>query len=320
MDLGKFANKLRENKQVITLMGPTASGKSALSMALAEQSSVPVEIISVDSALIYQDMNIGTAKPSVEAQQQVPHHLIDILTPEQSYSAADFVADAKTKVAEIFQRGHLPMLVGGTMMYFNALQKGLSDLPEADERIRQKWLSVWEKSPEKLHQKLQEVDPVAAQRIHPNDPQRLVRALEVYEVRGKPLTELQQIGVQPLTEFELIKFALLPEERSRLHQQIEKRFMQMVEAGLLEEVKALQAKYPNLHSELPSIRSVGYRQAWRYLAGEYDKETFYHKGIVATRQLAKRQITWLRKEENLKVLDPFECSIEQQIAQVLNTL
>lgn len=320
MDLGKFANKLRENKQVITLMGPTASGKSALSMALAEQSSVPVEIISVDSALIYQDMNIGTAKPSVEAQQQVPHHLIDILTPEQSYSAADFVADAKTKVAEIFQRGHLPMLVGGTMMYFNALQKGLSDLPEADERIRQKWLSVWEKSPEKLHQKLQEVDPVAAQRIHPNDPQRLVRALEVYEVRGKPLTELQQIGVQPLTEFELIKFALLPEERSRLHQQIEKRFMQMVEAGLLEEVKALQAKYPNLHSELPSIRSVGYRQAWRYLAGEYDKETFYHKGIVATRQLAKRQITWLRKEENLKVLDPFECSIEQQIAQVLTTL
>jgi len=320
MDLGKFADKLRENKQVITLMGPTASGKSALSMALAEQSSVPVEIVSVDSALIYRDMNIGTAKPSAEEQQLVPHHLIDILSPEQSYSAADFVADVKAKVAEIFQRGHLPILVGGTMMYFNALQKGLSDLPEADENIRQKWLSVWETSPEELHQKLQEIDPVAAQRIHPNDPQRLVRALEVYEVSGKPLTELQQAGVQPLTEFKLIKFALLPEERSRLHQQIEKRFMQMVEAGLLEEVKALQAKYPDLHSDLPSIRSVGYRQAWSYLAGEYDKEAFYHKGIVATRQLAKRQITWLRKEENLKVLDPFKLPIEQQIGQVLNAL
>jgi len=320
MDLGKFADKLRENKQVITLMGPTASGKSALSMALAEQSSVPVEIVSVDSALIYRDMNIGTAKPSAEEQQLVPHHLIDILSPEQSYSAADFVADVKAKVAEIFQRGHLPILVGGTMMYFNALQKGLSDLPEADENIRQKWLSVWETSPEELHQKLQEIDPVAAQRIHPNDPQRLVRALEVYEVSGKPLTELQQAGVQPLTEFKLIKFALLPEERSRLHQQIEKRFMQMVEAGLLEEVKALQAKYPDLHSDLPSIRSVGYRQAWSYLAGEYDKEAFYHKGIVATRQLAKRQITWLRKEENLKVLDPFNLPIEQQIGQVLNAL
>jgi len=317
MDLGKFASSLIENRQVIALMGPTASGKSALSMALAQSSSVPIEIISVDSALIYQDMDIGTAKPSAIEQQQVRHHLVDILTPEQSYSAADFVSDVKTKVDEILQRGHLPILVGGTMMYFNALQRGLSVLPEANLEIRQKWLQVWEGSPEKLHQKLQEVDPVAAQRIHPNDPQRLVRALEVYEVSGQPLTELQKAGVQPLTEFGLIKFALLPEDRHALHQQIEKRFLQMVKMGLLDEVRVLQEKYPLLHPDLPSIRCVGYRQAWAYLAGDYDRDTFIHKGIVATRQLAKRQITWLRKETNLTVLDPFKQTLTAQLYQVV---
>ena len=320
MGLEQYADQLIENKQVVTLMGPTASGKSALAMALAERSEVPVELVSVDSALIYQDMDIGTAKPTADEQQRVAHHLIDIRTPEQSYSAADFVQDVKAAVAEIFQKGHLPILVGGTMMYFNALQKGLSVLPEADASIREKWLEIWEKTPEKLHQRLSEVDPNAAQRIHPNDSQRLVRALEVFEVSGQTLTALQQAGVQPLTEFSLIKFALLPADRSRLHQQIAKRFMQMVEAGLLDEVKTLQAKYPQLHADLPSIRSVGYRQAWAYLAGDYDEETFYHKGIVATRQLAKRQITWLRKEADLNLLDPFAHSMEAQIAHIEQVL
>ena len=310
--------KLQSNQQVISLMGPTASGKSRLSMALAEVIApiCPVEIISVDSALIYRDMDIGTAKPTPAERTQVPHHLIDILPPTESYSAADFVADSKRLVQEVFARGHLPILVGGTMMYFNALQKGLSKLPEADEAIRAKWLSIWEKTPEALHQALSKVDPEAAQRIHPNDPQRLIRALEVYEVSGRPLTELQKEGVQPLTEFKLLKFGLMPEDRGQLHQQIEKRFMQMLEQGFLDEVQQLKQTYPELHPDLPSMRSVGYRQAWDYLDGKIDRETFIHKGVVATRQLAKRQITWLRKEFELIEMDPFQLSLEQQLQKV----
>ena len=313
-----LVEKLQSHQQVITLMGPTASGKSRLSMALAEAISpiCPVEIISVDSALIYQDMDIGTAKPTPAERSQVPHHLIDILPPTESYSAADFVADSKHLVKEVFAKGHLPILVGGTMMYFNALQKGLSKLPEADEAIRAKWLSIWEKTPEALHQALSKVDPEAAQRIHPNDPQRLIRALEVYEVSGRPLTELQKEGVQPLTEFKLLKFGLMPEDRGQLHQQIEKRFMQMLEQGFLDEVQQLKQTYPELHPDLPSMRSVGYRQAWDYLDGKIDRETFIHKGVVATRQLAKRQITWLRKEFELIEMDPFQLSLEQQLQKV----
>jgi tRNA dimethylallyltransferase len=314
-ELENSISKMVENRQAIAIMGPTASGKSRLSMALAER--LPVEIISVDSALIYQDMDVGTAKPTAEDLSLVSHHLIDILPPTERYSAADFVSDAKRIALQIFERGKLPLLVGGTMMYFNALQKGLSQLPEADESVRQKWLKKWEERPQSLHDYLREIDPVAADRIHPNDPQRLVRAIEVYEVSGKSMTSLQQEGVQPLTEFDLQKFALLPADRAKLHQQIELRFHQMISLGLIEEVKALREKYPDLHPDLPSVRSVGYRQAWDYLDGKVSKETFTEKGIVATRQLAKRQITWLRKEEAVQALDPFQMSVEKQVEAVL---
>lgn len=317
-ELEHSISKMIENKQAIAIMGPTASGKSRLSMALAER--LPVEIISVDSALIYQDMDIGTAKPTAEELSRVPHHLIDILPPTERYSAAEFVRDTKHIALQIFERGKIPLLVGGTMMYFNALQKGLSQLPEADESVRQKWLKKWEENPQSLHDYLRNIDPDAAKRIHPNDPQRLIRAIEVYEVSGKSMTALQQDSLQPLTEFGLQKFALLPADRAKLHQQIEIRFHQMIALGLIEEVKALREKYPDLHPDLPSVRSVGYRQAWDYLEAEVSKETFIEKGIVATRQLAKRQITWLRKEEAIQTLDPFEMPVEQQVEAVLQAI
>ncbi len=219
-------------------MGPTASGKSRLSMALAER--LPVEIISVDSALIYRGMDIGTAKPSAEELAKVPHHLIDILDPSESYSAADFVEDVHRLVAEIFERGRLPMLVGGTMMYFNALQKGMAQLPSADEALRAEIHQAWLEDAQAVHDRLKAVDPEAAERIHPNDPQRLVRALEVYEMTGRPLTELQKEGQGAgLTAFKLVKVALLPEDRGQLHQQIEERFHAMLNDGFLKEAETV---------------------------------------------------------------------------------
>jgi len=305
-------------KQCLAIMGPTASGKSRLSMALADK--LPIEIISVDSALVYKGMDIGTAKPAAAELARVPHHLIDIIDPSQSYSAADFVADVHGLVEEIFARDRLPVLVGGTMMYFNALQKGMATLPSADEAIRDKIYQAWFQDPAAIHQRLADVDPAAAQRIHQNDPQRLIRALEVYELTGKPLSQLQQEQQgEGLTEFELIKVALLAQDRAQLHRQIETRFMQMQDQGFLNEVKTLKENSA-LHEDLPSIRSVGYRQAWLFLNGEWDYETFVEKGIVATRQLAKRQITWLRKETNVLLLDPFELTIEQQLEKVLENL
>ena len=313
-----LVDRLIEAKTCLALMGPTASGKSRLSMALAE--TLPIEIISVDSALIYKGMDIGTAKPTPEEMQAVPHHLIDIIEPRESYSAADFVEDVHRLVKEIFARGKLPVLVGGTMMYFNALQKGMAKLPSADESVRQKIFEAWQADPQGMHAKLQSVDPQAAQRIHANDSQRLTRALEVYELTGKPLSQLQQEGEgEGLTEFKLCKVALMTEDRKRLHHQIAKRFNEMISQGFLGEVKKLfQDK--SLHADLPSIRSVGYRQAWLFLSGDYDMETFIDKGIVATRQLAKRQITWLRKEQQVLMLDPFELSLSDQIEKVVEHL
>ena len=302
--------QLIDKKICLALMGPTASGKSQLSMALAEV--LPVEIISVDSALIYRGMNIGTAKPTPEEMARVPHHLIDTHEPDESYSASQFVADVHRLVKEIFSRGKLPLLVGGTMMYFNALQQGLNDLPPANENIRAKLLQQWQENPQTLHQRLSEVDPESAARIHPNDPQRLTRALEVFEVSGKTLTELRQKQKNALSEFTLLKIGLLTEDRKALHNQIAKRFKQMLEKGFLQEVKALyeQGKFT---ADMNAIRSVGYRQAWQFLEGDWDYETFIDKGIVATRQLAKRQFTWLRKEPDLLVIDPFHSSKEQRL-------
>jgi len=313
----QLVDQLINQRQCLAIMGPTASGKSQLSMLLAEK--LPVEIISVDSALIYRQMDIGTAKPTEEEMALVPHHLINTHDPSETYSASDFVDDVKRLVEEIFQRERLPLLVGGTMMYFNALQKGMSDLPSADEEVRAKLQKIWEETPEALHQKLSEIDPESAQRIHQNDPQRLVRALEVYEVTGKTLTEFRAQPKEGLPDFKLIKVALIPEDRAKLHAQIKTRFLQMVDQGFLHEVKELYDR-GDLAGDMTAIRSVGYRQAWLFLAGEYDYETFIEKSLVATRQLAKRQLTWLRKEEDVTVIDPYQTTPQQRLEETLQLL
>ncbi len=301
-----------EKIAVPAIMGPTASGKTRLALALAEQ--WPVEIISVDSALVYRGMDIGTAKPTPAERARVPHHLIDILDPAETYSASAFVKDVVRLVDAIRARDRIPLLVGGTMMYFNALQKGLAELPEADPAVRAHLQEAWMEDPSRLHARLKAVDPDAAARIRPGDPQRLIRALEVYELTGRPLSELQRETTQVHHALKLIKVGLIPEDRGQLHAMIEKRFDAMLEQGFEEEVRALYAR-GDLHPGLPSIRAVGYRQMWHYLAGEYDWATMRNKGIVATRQLAKRQLTWLRKEAHLYVLDPYEIPLEAQLQQ-----
>lgn len=315
--MNDLVETLIANRQCLALMGPTASGKSQLSMDLATR--LPIEIISVDSALIYRQMDIGTAKPTLEERLAVPHHLIDTHDATQVYSASEFVEDVHELVEAIFARGRLPVLVGGTMMYFNALQQGMNELPPADEAVRVSLQALWQTQPESLHQKLTEIDPVSAQRIHPNDPQRLIRALEVYQVSGKTLTELRAEPKATLTAFHLIKVALIPEDRARLHQQIGERFDRMLQAGFLQEVKALYER-EEINAEMTSIRSVGYRQAWLFLEGEYDYDLFVYKGLVATRQLAKRQLTWLRKECDLTVIDPYKTSPEARLETLLALL
>ncbi|HGJ5854885.1 tRNA (adenosine(37)-N6)-dimethylallyltransferase MiaA [Arsenophonus nasoniae] len=297
--------------QAIFIMGPTASGKTALAMALCQK--LPVEIISVDSALIYRDMNIGTAKPTLEEQQIAPHRLIDILDPSQSYSVADFRRDALAEMEKIVASGRIPLLVGGTMLYFKALLDGLSPLPSADVTIRaeielQAKPSGWGA----IHKRLQEVDPISAARIHPNDPQRLSRALEVFLVSGKSLTELTEI-VEAELPYNVLQFAISPQDRKILHQRIEMRFLQMLNAGFEDEVSALYAR-GDLHQDLPAIRSVGYRQMWSYLSGEINYDEMVYRGICATRQLAKRQITWLKGWKNVHRLD------SDDIKGALNTI
>ncbi|MFH0223061.1 tRNA (adenosine(37)-N6)-dimethylallyltransferase MiaA [Vibrio furnissii] len=282
------------------LMGPTASGKTDLAIRLRQK--FPVEIISVDSALIYKGMDIGTAKPDQHELALAPHRLIDILDPSEAYSAADFRRDALREMNDIVAQGRIPLLVGGTMLYYKALLEGLSPLPAAAPEIRQQieheaeqhgWMA--------LHDQLRHIDPVSAERIHPNDPQRLSRALEVYRISGKTLTELTQTKGEALP-FRVKQFAIAPKERAELHRRIELRFEKMVEAGFEEEVKALYAR-KDLHPDLPSIRCVGYRQMWDYLDGNGRLEDAIFRGICATRQLAKRQITWLRSWDDLTWLD-----------------
>lgn len=286
----------------IFLMGPTAAGKTDAAIRLHEQHRA--DIISVDSALVYRGMDIGTAKPDTKTLQRAPHALIDIREPWQPYSASDFQDDAKALMQQSWQNNRIPLLAGGTMLYYKALQQGLSSLPSADESIR---ADIARQAAEKgwpaLHQQLQKIDPDSAERIHANDSQRLSRALEVYEITGQTLTELyaedneQGLTVKPL------KIIIAPEDRSVLHKRIEQRFHQMLAKGFLDEVKSLMADERN-HADLPAMRSVGYRQALEHLNGDTDYDEFVFKCIVATRQLAKRQITWLRKEENAIWLDP----------------
>ncbi|NMP25894.1 tRNA (adenosine(37)-N6)-dimethylallyltransferase MiaA [Rahnella sp. SAP-1] len=292
-----------ENKALppaIFIMGPTASGKTALAMALRQH--LPVELISVDSALIYRGMDIGTAKPSPEELAQAPHRLIDILDPAQSYSAADFRADALREMAEITSRQKIPLLVGGTMLYFKALLEGLSPLPAADAKVRERIeAQAAEQGWEALHQKLSEVDPVAAMRIHPNDPQRLSRALEVFYISGKTLTELVKVSGEALP-YRVHQFAIAPTSRELLHDRIEMRFRQMIANGFEAEAKALFTR-GDLHTDMPSIRCVGYRQMWSYFSGEIGYDEMVYRGVCATRQLAKRQMTWLRGWEGVEWLD-----------------
>lgn len=275
----------------IFLMGPTASGKTDLAIKLAQQCRC--EIISVDSALIYKGMDIGTAKPSVEEQALATHFLVDIIDPIESYSAGDFRDHALRLMSEISARGNTPLLVGGTMLYYKALVDGLSPLPSADVEVRAAIeQQVKDSSWQALHDELRDIDPVSAARIHVNDPQRLARAIEVYRITGKSMTELTAIKSAPIA-FNIKQFAIAPAEKSVLHERIERRFDLMLATGFEKEVRDLFNR-GDLHLDLPSMRCVGYRQMWEYIEGKLDYEEMRFRGVVATRQLAKRQMTWLR--------------------------
>jgi tRNA dimethylallyltransferase len=285
----------------IFLMGPTASGKTALAVVLAQR--WPLSIVSVDSALVYRGMDVGTAKPDRETLRIAPHRLIDLCAPTQAYSAADFCRDALQAMRDITQAGRVPLLVGGTGMYFRSLQQGMSDLPEADPALRLRLeADAQQVGWAAMHERLRAADPVAAGRIHPNDPQRIQRALEVIAISGRPLSELQGRRNRQLP-FRVLKIAVSPADRAVLHRRIEARFATMLESGLIDEVRALMAM-PGMHADLPSMRSVGYRQAWQHLQGEFDARELRDRGVFATRQLAKRQITWLRAELDAFWRDP----------------
>jgi tRNA dimethylallyltransferase len=294
----------------IFLMGPTASGKTALACTLVEK--FPLAIVSVDSALVYRGLDIGAAKPDAETLERFPHRLIDIRDPAQPYSAADFRADALREMAAISTVGKIPLLVGGTGLYFRALQSGLSDLPEADPRVRERLADeAAGKGWPALHARLRELDPIAAEKIRPGDAQRIQRALEVIELTGKPLSA-QQGGMPARFVYRVLKLALIPDDRALLHARIAGRMDAMIAGGFLDEVRALRARgdpgsSPGqaLHADLPAMRAVGYRQAWQHLDGESGADEFRDRAVFATRQLAKRQLTWLRSELDARALDPF---------------
>lgn len=282
-------------------MGPTASGKTALAVELVQ--CLPFEIISVDSALVYRGLDIGTAKPDKATRQLAPHRLIDIIDPTDSYSAGRFRMDALREIAAIQAQGKIPLLVGGTMLYFRALEQGLAKLPSADPDIRaQLAAQLAVKGSEGLHARLAQVDAVAAARIHRHDTQRIQRALEVYALTGKPLTELCAISDDEILPFRLMKLVVAPMNRQWLHQQIARRFQSMLEQGFIGEVECLRAR-GDLTLEHASMRTVGYRQVWQYLDGNLDYAAMVERGIIATRQLAKRQLTWLRADSELVWLD-----------------
>jgi tRNA dimethylallyltransferase len=297
-------------------MGPTGSGKTDLVLHLAQH--LPFEIISVDSALVYRGMDIGTAKPDAAIRARVPHHLIDICDPAEGYSAGGFIVDAQQKMQEIWQRGHMPLLVGGTMLYFHALSEGMAELPTADLEVRARidakatefgWAAV--------HRDLAAVDPAAAQRIHENDPQRIQRALEVFHITGTPISILQQSRVSVLADVNVKEIALAPLERDDLHHRIEGRFKRMLDLGLRAEVSDLYSR-GDLTAEHPSMRAVGYRQMWQHLSGEIALEEASNRAIAATRQLAKRQLTWLRKRSQAQWFDSMHPDVAHMIMDALS--
>lgn len=294
-------------------MGPTASGKTGVALELAR--TLPCEIVSVDSALVYKGMDIGTAKPDPESRRAVPHHLIDVIEPHETYSAARFRDDALTAMREITERGNIPLLVGGTMLYFKALVEGLNELPEADPMIRlmidtmaqeQGWPAV--------HAKLSELDPATAKRLDPNDAQRVQRALEIYYITGKTLAELLQKPRYVYFPYSPVKIALIPSDRALLHAQIEERFDAMLAAGLVAEVERLRDDY-GLDSSMPSMRCVGYRQAWQHIEKSSSLEALRSEGVAATRQLAKRQLTWLRSMTDVTVFDTPQPELARRILE-----
>ena len=291
--------------KAFAVLGPTAGGKTGLALRLAQR--FPLEIISLDSALVYRGMDIGTAKPTDEELASVPHHLIDIISPLQSYSAAEFAADCLRLCGEISARGRMPLIVGGTMMYFHALVNGLNDLPQADAGVRaQLQAQKAEQGVEGLYRRLCGVDAVTAARLKPGDSQRIERALEVFLLTGRPLSDHLAVQTAYRVPLRLHTLVLFPQRRELLHDAIARRFRLMLEQGFLEEVGRLKAEYPSLTAEHNSMRCVGYRQAWDYLDGACAYDAFVDAGIAATRQLAKRQLTWLRKTEADTLLDPYD--------------
>ncbi len=301
-------------KIIFCLMGPTAAGKTALACELTTR--FPLEIVSVDSAMIYKEMNIGTAKPQAEELLKYPHHLIDIINPIESYSAAQFCEDGVKQVEDIYSRNKIPLLVGGTMMYFRALQQGLSPLPAANEAIRAALLLQAERQGwDALHQQLSDIDPLAAERIHNNDTQRIQRALEVYQLTGKPLSFFWK-AEKNAANFRFANLILLPDQRAWLHRRIASRFEQMLAQDFVGEVAALLQKW-HLTPTCPAMRSVGYRQVLNYLAGDYSYEHLQEKGIAATRQLAKRQLTWLRQWQDASY---FSCESVTTSGEVIDLI
>ena len=302
-------------RRAVLLMGPTGSGKSELAVRLAE--TLPLEIVSVDSALVYRGMDIGTAKPDALARSRTVHHLIDIRDPVAGYSAGEFLEDAWSAMQAIWARGRQPLLVGGTMLYFHALSHGIADLPAADLAVRavidahashHGWAAV--------HAELSRVDPSAAARIHVNDPQRIQRALEVYRITGERISSLQQRRLSVLSDIDVAEIVLSPLERSELHTRIETRFDAMLQAGFLAEVRALYER-SDLTAEHPSMRAVGYRQLWRHLAGLTTLSEARNQGIAATRQLAKRQFTWLKRRDGARWFDAMHPHVAQAVAHAL---
>lgn len=301
----------------IALMGPTASGKTALAVALAARFGL--QIISVDSALVYRGLDIGSAKPDAATLQRAPHRLIDIRDPHQTYSAAEFTQDARREMAAITDAGQVPLLVGGTGLYFHALLSGLSELPEADASVRAHIAAeASECGWAALHAELATIDPVAAARIQPADSQRIQRALEVFRLTGRPLSHWQQPPQHTIFPWRVLKLVVAPGDRAVLHARIEQRLEQMLAQGFLQEVEALRAD-PRLTPELPSMRAVGYRQAWEYLDGNGNLAQFQQRALFATRQLAKRQLTWLRRELDARWFDPErdQAEAEQAVRQFL---
>ncbi len=301
----------------IFLMGPTASGKTDLAVELAQK--FPCDIISVDSAMVYRGMDIGTAKPAPAILEIAPHRLIDIIDPSEAYSAAQFREDALREMKQITEVGRIPLLTGGTMLYFRALQHGLSELPSADPEIREQIeKAASSQGWEAMHEQLREIDPVSAERIHPNDPQRIQRALEIYEITGRSMTDIQNEDSGSVLPYQLTKLVIAPDDRGVLHERIAQRFRHMLDEGLIEEVSSLKDR--GLDADLPSMRAVGYRQVLKYLEGDLTYEELVERGIIATRQLAKRQMTWLRSESQTQWFESGDPKTHDKVLKLLKDI